>query len=177
MVKEYFGTFTFPYRWELVVSGFWVKYPNPYSNHVLSEDVISRYVTDEDVLVTRRLLVKERNFHIPKWAERLINFKHVYVIEETRCDLKNNSFVSTTRNFSSNSMMTVIEKCKYEKDPNDPNTTICQKQAQIYSPLLFGTGSAVEKFAIQRFKKNAERATQGLRWIIEKFQLNRGVVA
>ena len=105
MVKEYFGTFTFPYRWELVVSGFWVKYPNPYSNHVLSEDVISRYVTDDDVLVTRRLLVKERNFHIPKWAERLINFKHVYVIEETRCDLKNNSFVSTTRNFSSNSMM------------------------------------------------------------------------
>lgn len=105
MVKEYFGTFTFPFNWDIVVSGFWVKYPNPFSQHVLSEDVVSRYLTEDNVLVTRRLLVKERNFHIPKWAERYVTFKHVYVMEEAYCDPNTKTLTTYTRNFSSTSLM------------------------------------------------------------------------
>ncbi len=30
MVKEYTGTYTFPYNWDIVVAGFWIKYPNPF---------------------------------------------------------------------------------------------------------------------------------------------------
>ena len=30
MVKEYTGTYTFPYTWDIVVAGFWIKYPNPF---------------------------------------------------------------------------------------------------------------------------------------------------
>lgn len=32
--------------WADVTRAFWVKYPNPYSTHVLSVDVISRYFVD-----------------------------------------------------------------------------------------------------------------------------------
>lgn len=92
----------------MVVAGFWMKYPNPFSKHVISEDVISRYLTEDNVLVTRKLIVKERNFHIPKWAERFVTFKHVYVIEETYCDPNKKTFTSTTRNFSSTSFMVRI---------------------------------------------------------------------
>jgi hypothetical protein len=107
MVKEYFGTYKFPFKWEQVAAGFWVKYPNPYSNHVLSEDVVSRYVTDDNVLVTKRLLVKERNFHTPKWAERFVTLNHVYVMEETHCDPEKKTLTSFTRNFSLTSMMVI----------------------------------------------------------------------
>lgn len=105
MVKEYFGTYTFPFNWEFVVSGFWVKYPNPYSKHVVSEDVLSRSINENNVLVTKRLLVKERNFHIPKWADKYVTFKNVFVIEESYCDVNKKTFTSFTRNFSSNSLM------------------------------------------------------------------------
>jgi hypothetical protein len=108
MVKEYFGTYTFPFSWEIVAAGFWVKYPNPFSKHVLSEDVISRYVTDNNVLVTKRLLVKERNFHLPKWADGFVNLRHVYVVEETHCDPVKKSLTSYTRNFSLTSMMVIF---------------------------------------------------------------------
>ncbi|CAF0703902.1 unnamed protein product [Brachionus calyciflorus] len=171
MVKEYFGTFTFPFNWDIVVSGFWVKYPNPFSKHVISEDVISRTLTENNVLVSKRLLVKERNFHIPKWAEKYVTFKNVYVIEETYCDANKKTFTSFTRNFSSNSLMTVIEKSVFTVDPNNPNQTICTKQAHIYSPLLFGSG--IEQFALKKFKKNADKASQGLQWILEKIQFNK----
>lgn len=65
----------------------------------------------------------------------------------------------------------MLEKCVYTKDPNNPEQTICTKQAQIYSPLLFGAG--IEQFALRKFKKNADKATKGLTWILEKFQVNK----
>lgn len=60
----------------------------------------------------------------------------------------------------------------YTKDPSNPEVTICTKQAHIYSPL-FGAGAAIEKFALKRFQKNADKASKGLQWILEKFQVNK----
>jgi hypothetical protein len=62
-------------------------------------------LTDDNVLITKKLLVKERTFHMPKWAEKFVTIKRVYVIEESFCDLKNNTLTSYTRNFSSTSLM------------------------------------------------------------------------
>ena len=105
MVKEFFGTYSFPFKWETVAAGFWVKYPNPFSKHVLSEDVISRHINENQVLVTKRLLVKERNFHLPKWAYKFISVRDVYVIEESHCDPRTKTLTTYTRNFSLTSMM------------------------------------------------------------------------
>ena len=88
---------------------FWIKYPNPFSKHVVSEDVISRYLTDDNKLVTKKLLVKERTFQIPKWAERYVSIKRVYIIEETICDPKNQILTSYTKNFSSTSLMVILK--------------------------------------------------------------------
>jgi hypothetical protein len=66
-----------------------------------------------------------------------------------------------------------MEKCVYSADPSNPNeSTVCTKQAHIYSPL-FGAGAALEQFGLKRFKKNADRASKGLQWILEKFQVNK----
>jgi hypothetical protein len=47
------------------------------------------------------------------------------------------------------------------------------KEAKISSPLLFGAGAAIEQFALKRFKKNADKASLGMQWILEKFQYKR----
>jgi len=36
---------------------------------------------------------------------------------------------------------------------------------------MFGAGSAIEQFTVKRFKKNADKASLGLNWILEKFQV------
>ena len=66
----------------------------------------------------------------------------------------------------------MLEKCVYTKDPSNPENTICTKQAQIYSPL-FGAGAVIEQFALKKFKKNADKASKGLIFILEKFQMNK----
>lgn len=174
MVKEFFVSYTFPFRWEVVASGFWVKYPNPFSKHVISEDVISRYITDTNVLITKRLLIKERNFHVPKWASSLVHFNnHVYVIEESHCDPNTKTLTTITKNSSMTSLMTVMEKCEYTVDPTNAQKTICTKKARIYSPL-FGAGAALEQFGLKRFQKNADKATKGLEWILQRIMANKG---
>lgn len=88
-----------------MATGFWIKYPNPFAKHVISEDVIYRTLTEDNLLVTKKLLVKERTFQIPKWAEKFVTIKRVYVIEESICDPKNHTLTSYTKNFSATSLM------------------------------------------------------------------------
>lgn len=171
MVKEFSGSYTFPYRWDIVSACFWVKYPNPFSNHVLSEDVFSRFISDKGVLITKKLLVKKSNLHIPKWGEKFITIKNGYVVEETHVDPINQVLTSYTKNISLTSLLTVVEKCVYSKDPSDPTKTQCVKTANFYSPLMLGTGAAIEQYAVRKFKRNADRASMGFNWILEKFKV------
>lgn len=67
--------------------------------------MISRTITEENLLVTKKLIVKERTFQMPKWAEKYVNIKRVYVIEESICDPKNHTLTSYTKNFSATSLM------------------------------------------------------------------------
>ena len=105
MVKEFSGSYTFPYKWDIVSACFWVKYPNPFSNHVLTEDVYCRFVTEKGVLITKKLLQKKSNLHIPKWGEKFINIKNGYVVEESHCDPKAQILTSYTKNISLTSLL------------------------------------------------------------------------
>lgn len=53
----------FNYPLTNVVAVFYSRYPNSFSRHVLSEDVLSREITD-DRIVTRKLIVKKGFFLI-----------------------------------------------------------------------------------------------------------------
>lgn len=50
-------TFTFNYSFNEVVSVFYNRYPNSFSKHVVSEDVLSREITKYQV-ITKKLIVK-----------------------------------------------------------------------------------------------------------------------
>lgn len=112
MVKEFSGSYIFPYKWDTVSACFWVKYPNPFSNHVLSEDVFSRFISDKGVLVTKKLLVKKSNLHIPKWGEKFITIKNGYVVEETHVDPINQVLTSYTKNISLTSLIVSSQSLK-----------------------------------------------------------------
>ncbi|XP_078406755.1 PRELI domain containing 1a isoform X3 [Cetorhinus maximus] len=47
MVKYFLGLNDLKSSWEQVFAAFWQRYPNPYSKHVLTEDVIHREVVQE----------------------------------------------------------------------------------------------------------------------------------
>ena len=67
----------FNFTWKEVVCGFWLKYPNKFSKHVLSEDVLERKVLTNGNLRTVRLLAKTNS--IPSWG------KYIW---KNRCDIE-----------------------------------------------------------------------------------------
>ena len=74
------------------------------SKHVLTEDILSRYIKNER-LYTRRLLTKTNA--VPKWGERFIpsSTRKAFIIEESVVDPKAKTITTYTRNIALQSIM------------------------------------------------------------------------
>lgn len=73
----------------------------PYSNHVLTEDIIFREVSPTNCLISRRLLTKTSRS--PRWMERYLP-KHMassaYIIEDSIVDPQKRTMTTLTWNIS-----------------------------------------------------------------------------
>ena len=70
MVKEVETSCTYDYSWDRVTAAFFQRYPNDYSKHVLTADVLDRHIdTETGQLHTTRLLTKTNRK--PKWMDRV----------------------------------------------------------------------------------------------------------
>ncbi|VVC89178.1 unnamed protein product [Leptidea sinapis] len=102
MARYFENTTVFNFSWDQVALGYWRRYPNPQSSHVLSEDTWCRYVKD-GCLYTKRLLTKTNR--VPKWGERFFNAKSVKIVEESIVDPKEKVLITYTRNLGYTKVM------------------------------------------------------------------------
>lgn len=149
-----------------MAQAFWQRYPNPYSKHVLTEDILSRHV-EGHCLYTRRILTKTNP--VPRWGERFIptSSRKMCIIEESVVDSEARTITTYTRNTAMQHVMSVEEKCVYQVSPDNSKWTVCEKKAWVTSGV-FGFGSAIQAFGIDRFKKNAAKASRGYEHVLEK---------
>ena len=76
------------------------------SKHVLSEDVLERWVKNNK-LFTKRIICKTNS--IPKWGESLAKGnKYMYVVEESVLDLTTQTFVTYTRNIALQKILVIL---------------------------------------------------------------------
>lgn len=173
-----FHSHVYTYRtpWEKVAQALWQRYPNPYSSHVLSEDILRRQIKDQRLL-SRRLLRKTNS--APKWLERFVGGKgaQACIIEESEVDAKTKTFTTYTRNINFNRLMSVEEKAVYTVSTENKEWTSCRKEAWVRCKVR-GISRAVERFGVERYRKNAEKAQLGLEFVIEKiFNLRLHILA
>ncbi|KAH9426043.1 preli-like [Dermatophagoides pteronyssinus] len=155
---------TFNYGWEQVAIAFWNRYPNPYSKHVLTEDVIHRRVNRDGRLFTKRLLMKTNS--APKWTERFLPANHVFIIEESIVDSKAKTLTTYTRNIGLQHLLTLEEKVVYKIDHEHQQQTICERQAWIQS-AFYGLSSAIQRLGLERYKQNIKKAYKGFNLTLE----------
>lgn len=153
----------FKFTWDQVVTAFWSRYPNPYSKHVLSEDVVHREVIGSK-LFTKRLLCKSGR--LPRWGERYFQgLKYVYIIEESMVDLSTNSLTTYTRNIGKQHWMSVEERCIYTKSQECSSWVDCHRQSWIDSGVR-GLSSIVSTYGMQRFKNNVNKTVLGFNYVL-----------
>ncbi|XP_005992411.1 PRELI domain containing 1a [Latimeria chalumnae] len=170
MVKYFLGQSILKTSWDQVFTAFWQRYPNPYSKHVLTEDIIHREVTPDNKLISRRLLAKTNR--LPRWADRLLptNITHsVYLIEDSIVDPHNKTLTTITWNINHTRFMVVKEQCVYGVNPENCSWTEIKREAWISSNML-GFSRAIQEFGLARFKGNVAKTIKGFEYILAKIQ-------
>ncbi|XP_075982516.1 preli-like [Anticarsia gemmatalis] len=162
MARYFENTSTFNFSWDQVARGYWKRYPNPQSTHVLSEDTWSREVKD-GCLYTKRVLTKTNR--VPKWGERFFNAKSVKIIEESVVDPEKKILVTYTRNLGYTKVMSVVERVEYRSA--GPGQTIARRSAWIDSQV-FGFSRAIRAFGVDRFKKNCNQMFHGFNHVLDR---------
>ncbi|XP_022086503.1 PRELI domain-containing protein 1, mitochondrial-like [Acanthaster planci] len=163
---KYFTTVElFRHTWDHVATALWQKYPNPYSKHVLTEDVISRVLRGTE-LVTRRLLTKTNR--LPRWGNYIFgnHARQVCIVEESIVDPVKKTFTIYTRNIGFTRLMVVTEKLIFRPAPENKDWTHLEKHSWVDSSVK-GMALAIQHFGMERYKANQTKATKGLHYVLE----------
>lgn len=163
MGKFFEHTTVFNYTWDQVAQGFWNRYPNPNSKHVLTEDTVVRRVSPRGLLETKRLLSKTNS--VPKWGERFISARLINIVEESVVDPINKTLITYTRNLGYTKVMTITEKVVYKESQEYPGKTVVIRTAWIDSQVR-GFGRAICAFGYDRFKKNCHKMVNGFNHVL-----------
>ncbi|XP_036407863.1 PRELI domain containing 1b [Megalops cyprinoides] len=166
MVKYFVNEADIKSTWDHVFSAFWQRYPNPFSTHVLTEDVVFREVTADHRLFSRRLLTKTNR--LPRWAERIFPAnlsRSVYIVEDSIVDPTNRSMMTFTWNLNHTTLMTVEERCVFQENRDQPSWTWLRREAWISSGV-FGFSRPIQEFGLARFKSNQVKAMKGLEYAL-----------
>ena len=159
---HYNSTRKFQRPWCEVVSALWVRYPNPQSKHVLSDDTISRQVIDGK-LVTKRLIAKTTK--LPGWASKLVGGARVgYIVEESVMNPKRKEMVTYSRTITMPWVLQVIEKSTYTRE--NRNTTTVFKDAW-FSSQVYGFASLVQSFSCHKYVKSIKKSENGLQYVLD----------
>jgi hypothetical protein len=142
-----------------------------HSKHVLTEDVVHRRVDRNGCLFTKKLLSKTNA--CPKWAERFISARSLFIIEESIVDPVKKTLITYTRNISCLNYMSIEEKVVYRPTGPNDNWTVAERIAWINSSYGYGISRAVQAFGYERFRKNVKKATRGFQFVLDSMYASK----
>ncbi|KAF2682909.1 hypothetical protein K458DRAFT_419151 [Lentithecium fluviatile CBS 122367] len=124
MVKFYSSTDTYSYPFPAVTLAYFLRYPNPYSTHVLSTDTISRHFDAETQrLTTIRLHLKRSK--LPSAVQKLLprsilgssasGESQSYILEKSVVDIKEGWMDTESRNLEWTGVLSVVERQVFKR--------------------------------------------------------------
>lgn len=152
MVKFLHHIFNLDCNWEIVTLASFFKYPNPFSAHVLSTDIVSSKINPETgCLHVTRLIHKTST--LPLWIRKFYNTTHAFVLEESVVDPKKLSMSIVTRNLSHARVAVVEERIQIAKGESEKQTLVDTKYTVT---VFFGWGirSSIENYMTKRLKEH-----------------------
>ncbi|KAF3922382.1 hypothetical protein AA313_de0202670 [Arthrobotrys entomopaga] len=123
MVKFYENGFSYNYTWQAVTLAYFLRYPNPYSTHVISTDVISRHIDDAGCLHTVR--IHHKRGKLPAALTRLLpSISDSYILETSKVNPHTMVMETETRNLDHTSILSVVEQQTYTPSEAGDTTSV-----------------------------------------------------
>jgi len=124
MVKFYESAFTYDYSFPAVTLAYFLRYPNPYSTHVLSTDVISREI-DPVTGQLHTLRIHRKSSRLPPAVLKLLpqsvlgnvngGRSESYILETSTVDVKEGWMRTESKNLDWTGILSVVEKQEYQR--------------------------------------------------------------
>lgn len=137
MVKFYTQSYSYDYPFPTVTLAYFLRYPNPFSTHVLSTDVISKSfdVENQRLHITRLHLKRSK---LPSAVLRLVprsllgssaqGDSQTYILEHSTVDVKEGWMRTESRNLEWTGVLSVVERQEYRAVPQAAAETSCDSQ-------------------------------------------------
>jgi len=130
MKETHFSEHILHFSWDLVAINFWHRYPNPYSKHVLAEEILDRYVTSDGKLYTKRLVLKKMISRIPYFIKMFTSsVNKTYVIEESLVDPASRCIDTVVFNIGKLSKLALITEHTTYKAPSTKTSSLNNQKA------------------------------------------------
>ncbi|KAI9768841.1 MAG: hypothetical protein M1840_004655 [Geoglossum simile] len=124
MVKFYENSFSYDYSFPAVTLAYFLRYPNPYSTHVLSTDVIDRHIDPKTQrLHTVRLHLKRSK--LPSAVLKLLpksilgatsnDSSQAYILERSVVDVNEGWMETESQNLEWTGVLSVVERQVYQR--------------------------------------------------------------
>ena len=151
-MKFFENKFTYDYSFPAVSLAYFLRYPNPYSRHVLTTDVIDRYVDPTTKrLHTVRLHLKKSKIPsgilklLPKGMGGSDNSGQSYILETTVVDPIEGWMETESRNMEWTGILSVVEKQSYQShaasgdlgSPNGLSVDKSNEQTTVRTTVTF----------------------------------------
>ncbi|XP_047138406.1 PRELI domain-containing protein 1, mitochondrial isoform X1 [Hydra vulgaris] len=174
-MKYYNNTNNINFKWEQVSKAIFLRYPNPWSKHVYSEDTISRTV-EGPILKTVRLLTKNTAVKAPQFMGRFVPTGPVCIVEESHIDAMKKTIITYTRNTAFNHIANVVERCEFSLSKDNKNKTLVKREAWVISNV-YGLSKAIEMFFFDRYKSQVKKSLKGLEYILNKMYVPEKILS
>jgi len=163
-MRSHESSSVFNYSWLQTAKAFFVRYPNPYSAHVLTEDTLWRRVDAEGRLVTLKLLRKTNK--APAWTKRYINFSETVVVERSVMDLRGRTLETRTVNVDGSRKFLSVKEVVTYAAAEDPGQTVARRQAWFECPYSYGLGYLIRKMSSERYAHNIAKTDAGFKHVL-----------
>ena len=123
-MKVYESSNSYQYTFPAVTLAYFLRYPNPYSRHVLSTDVIERYIDP----ITKRLHTTRLHLKKSKVPAGILNFlpkglsgpggsSQSFVLEKSTIDVREGWMRTESKNMEWTGILSVVEQQDYQRQP------------------------------------------------------------
>jgi len=124
MVKFYESSYTYDYSFPAVTLAYFLRYPNPYSTHVLSSDTISRSI-DPSTGQLHTARIHRKSSRLPPAVLKLLpksvlgsvvgGRSESYILETSTIDVKEGWMRTESKNLDWTGILSVVETQEYRR--------------------------------------------------------------
>ncbi|KAB2578792.1 PRELI/MSF1 domain-containing protein [Lasiodiplodia theobromae] len=153
MVKFYDSSYSYDYSFPAVTLAYFLRYPNPYSTHVLSTDVIERrFDPDTQELHTVRLHLKRSK--LPAAVLKILprsllgassaGDTQSYILEHSVVNIREGWMDTVSQNLEWTGVLSVVERQLFRRPTDIFRSNKCEKSAAAHGLLDSGLNETTE---------------------------------